>query len=224
VDPASGLHLASIQIMNDSAFDVDSFVTDRVGQASRAQAAASISGTGSSQPLGILPAITAKGSGAVGTGGWFTPTAATPGYQIGTSTTATELVTGAVAFKDVLAMITYVDPAYRDAGNCSWVMNDTTMQAMRSVASNTGFPLWQPSVQVGGTNADRLYGYPVVIDQNVSLTASTALARSSVRSIAMVARTVEGWLLRLVSGMPTSFRLGSSVTCGSTFARTTCAP
>ena len=88
---------------------------------------------------------------------------------------STELAAGALAFDTVLKMITYVDPAYRDAGNCTWVMNDTTMQAMRSVASTTGFPLWQPEITVGGTApGDRLYGYPVVIDQNVaSLTAST---------------------------------------------------
>ena len=171
----SGLHLASIQIVNDSAFSVDEFIRTRVGEAlGRARAQYAYSGSGSSQPLGINTAINATGAGSVGGGGWFPLGTATAVQQIGTSATATELVSGALAFSDVLKMITYVDPAYRDAGNCTWVMNDTTLQAMRSVASTTGFPLWQPDITVGGTYSDRLYGYPVKIDQNVaSLTAST---------------------------------------------------
>lgn len=171
----SGLHLASIQIVNDSAFSVDQFIRERVGEAlGRARAQYAYSGTGSSQPLGVNTAINAVGAGSVGAGGYYALTAAHNVNTIGSGATATELVSNSLAFDTVLKMITYVDPAYRNAGNCSWVMNDTTMQNMRAVASNTGFPLWQPNVQVGGTSADKLYGYPVVIDQNVaSLTAST---------------------------------------------------
>lgn len=198
----SGLHLASIQIVNDAAFSVDEFIRTRVGEAlGRARALYAYSGTGSSQPLGVNTAINAKGAGSVGAGGWFPLTAATPVQQIGTSATATELVSGALAFADVLKMITYVDPAYRDAGNCAWVMNDTTLQAMRSVASTTGFPLWEPDIHTGGTSSGRLYHYPVTIDQNVaSLTASTVSGPIfGALDHAMVLRQVnQAGILRLV--------------------------
>ena len=198
----SGLHLASIQIVNDSAFSVDGFIRTRVGEAlGRARAQFAYSGTGSSQPLGVNTAIVAKGAGSVGTGGFMNLTAATPVQQIGTSATATELVSGALSFGDVLKLITFVDPAYRDAGNCTWVMNDTTLQAMRSVSSTTGFPLWTPDIHVGGTSSGRLYGYPVVIDQNVaSLTASTVSGPIfGALNHAMVLRQVnQTGLLRLV--------------------------
>lgn len=198
----SGLHLASIQIVNDSAFSVDDFIRTRVGEAlGRARAQYAYSGTGSSQPLGVNTAINALGAGSVGAGGYYSLTAATPVQQIGVSSTQTELVSGALAFVDVLKMITYVDPAYRDAGNCSWVMNDTTLQAMRSVSSTTGFPLWQPDITVGGTASDRLYGYPVKIDQNVaSLTASTTSGPifGSLQHAMVLRQVNQAGILRLV--------------------------
>ena len=171
----SGLHLASIQIVNDSAFSVDEFIRTRVGEAlGRARAQYAYSGSGSSQPLGVNTAINAKGSGSVGAGGYFALGTATAVQQIGVSSTATELASNSLSFGDILKMITYVDPAYRDNGNCTWVMNDSSLQAQRAVASTTGFPLWEPDVHTGGTSSGRIYHYPVVIDQNVAnLTAST---------------------------------------------------
>jgi HK97 family phage major capsid protein len=198
----SGLHLASIQIVNDSAFSVDQFIRDRVGEAlGRARAQYAYSGTGSSQPQGVSTAINAKGAGSVGAGGYFSLTAATPVQQIGVSSTQTELVSGALAFVDVLKMITYVDPAYRDNGNCAWFMNDATLQAERSVSSTTGFPLWSPDITVGGTSSGRLYNYPVVIDNNIaSLTASTTAGPIfGALDHAMVLRQVnQAGILRLV--------------------------
>ena len=196
----SGLHLASVQIVNDAAFDVGQFVTDRVGEAiGRAQAAAVISGSGSSQPLGLLTAIAAKGAGSVGGGGFYSPTAAKPVYTVGSSTATTELINGSPSFASILDMITYVDPAYRQ--DAAWVMGDQTMQKLRAVSDTFGHPLWQPSVQVGGTSADRLYGYPVTIDQNVPGLVASTLGGPVFGSLshAMVLRTVDqANLLRLV--------------------------
>lgn len=195
----SGLHLASIQIVNDSAFDVDSFVTDRVGESiGRAQAAAVINGTGSSQPLGLLTAITAKGAGSIGGGGIYTPAAAKPVFTVGSNTSTTELINGSPSFASILDMITFVDPAYRQSA--SWVMGDTTMQKLRAVSDTFGHPLWQPNVQVGGTAADSLYNYPVVIDNNMPGLVASTIGGPVFGSLshAMVLRTVDqAGLLRL---------------------------
>jgi len=198
----AGPFFASIQVEHDSAFNVQSFVNERIGEAiGRAQAAAAWSGTGSSQPLGLTTAITAKGAGAVGTGGFYNAIAAHPAYVVGSNTASTELGIGALAFDTVLNLITYVDPAYRKAGNCAWVMCDTDLQNQRKVSDTFGHPLWQPNVQVGGTEADRLYGYPVHIDNNAPKIAASTLSGPVFGSLdhAMVARNVrQAGVMRLV--------------------------
>lgn len=176
----AGPFLASIQIVNDSAFSVDGFLRDRIAEAQgRAQAAATWSGTGSSQPLGISAALTAKGAATVGSGGVYQVPAARKVYDLANqSTSSTELVEGRPSFQSVLDLITMVDPAYRAAGgDARWVMNDLDLQNLRSVTDTFGHPLWQPSVTVGGNEpGDRIYNYPVTIDNNApgfSKTAST---------------------------------------------------
>jgi HK97 family phage major capsid protein len=176
----AGPFLASIQILNDSAFSVDSFLRDRIAEATgRAQAAVAWGGSGSSQPLGLTAALVAKGNGSTGTGGIFVTPAARKVYNLanqGTSTT--ELAAGMPAFQSYLDMITIVDPAYRGPGSdAQWYMNDKDLQNARSVTDTFGHPLWRPGVTVGGTGAtDEIWGYPVTVDNNApgaSLSANT---------------------------------------------------
>jgi HK97 family phage major capsid protein len=71
-------------------------------------------------------------------------------------------------------MTAKVDPAYRASGRCTWVMNDNTQWKIRGITDQQGHPLWQPNVQLGGD--DRIYGYPVLIDQNIGDISTTANA------------------------------------------------
>jgi HK97 family phage major capsid protein len=182
----SGVILASIQLINDSAFDVDQFVSDRIGEAIGRKIAAELhTGTGSSAMLGIETALIARGKGATrGLGGLFksgtyTNYAATAGgnafaYQFGTTATA-KLANALIGFDDILGMISTVDPAYRASGRCCFVANDATLSMLRGITDAYGHPLWSPAVAVGQN--DTLYGYPVMVDQNtssVSTSASTA--------------------------------------------------
>ena len=67
----AGPILASLQLVQDSAFDVDDFVAARLGEAvGRTIAAAAISGTGSGQPEGVITALAAKGAVGSGSGGY----------------------------------------------------------------------------------------------------------------------------------------------------------
>lgn len=190
----AGPFLASVQIVNDSAFNVDSFVRTRIGEAvGRAQAAAAWNGTGASQPLGITAAINAVGAGSVGNGGFYSAIAAHPAFTVGSNTASTELAIGALAFDTILNLITYVDPAYRNAGNTTWVMCDKDMQNQRKVSDTFGHPLWQPNVTVGGTQAgDTLYSYPVLIDNSAPPIAANTLSGPLFGSLqhGMVARNV----------------------------------
>lgn len=194
----AGPFLASIQVMNDSAFSVDGFLRDRIGEAiGRAQAAVAWSGTGSSQPLGLTAALTAKGAGSTGTGGIFQTPAARSVYNLAHQGTATtELAAGMPAFQSYLDMIGIVDPAYRTPGSdACWVMNDKDLQNARSITDTFGHPLWNPDVTVGGNAANgRIWGYPVVVDNNApgASTSASTLGGPLFGSLqhAMVARNV----------------------------------
>lgn len=207
----AGPFLASIQLLNDSAFSVDGFVRERISEAiGRAQAAVAWSGTGSAQPLGLETAIIAKGASSGASGGVFVEGAARPVTTFGNVSTplANEGLAGAMSFSTVFDLIATIDPAYRGVsnagpsvspGNPAWYMNDATLQAERKVVDQMGRPLIQQSVNVGGNGlGDTLGGYPVVIDNNApSITANAtptaALASGPVFGSlhhAMVARNV----------------------------------
>jgi HK97 family phage major capsid protein len=181
---AVGPFLASLQLVEDSAFDVDQFVAERIGEAlGRSIAAIAISGTGSSQPLGVVTALAAKSAtGTVGSGS----ITATGGYlDLATALevktfagTPTELAGNLLSPQTIIGMIQSVDPAYRNdpadgTPLSKFYMNDSQLAGMRSVVDDYGRPLLQDPTHEKGVPS--LYGYPVVIDNNIpNLTASTA--------------------------------------------------
>jgi HK97 family phage major capsid protein len=172
----SNVILASLQIINDSAFDVDSFVSDRIGESiGRKVAAELITGSGSSALLGVQTALAAVVGSGVGLGGIYQPTAGAVVNTLGSFAvppTQHSLTAGVPAFADLLKLIEYVDPAYRAMGNCKFVFNSNTLSLLRTVSDGYGHPLWNPNVQVGGN--DDLYGYGYQIDQNVANISTTA--------------------------------------------------
>lgn len=178
---SNGVQLVSLQLAQDSAFDIDSYVQNRVGEAlGRALSAAAVSGTGASQPLGITTALNAGGAVSGQNGGGFVQLTAATGVNVyGTTGTApagtnyvqtTELLSGALAPQTVAKVIGSVDPAYRKLG-AKWYLNDLTLQAMRNVVDGFGRPLY---TEILDDSKPMLRGYPVVVDNNLaSLTAST---------------------------------------------------
>lgn len=207
----AGPFLASIQLINDSAFSVDGFVRNRIAEAiGRAQAAVAWSGTGSGQPLGLETALIAKGASSGASGGIFLESAARPVTTFGnvSPALASEGVAGAMSFQTVFDLIATIDAAYRGVsnagpdvspGNPAWYMNDATLQAERKVTDQMGRPLVQESVNVGGnTLGSTLGGYPVVIDNNApSVTANATPSAANASgpvfgslNHAMVARNV----------------------------------
>lgn len=173
--------LASLQLVQDSAFDVDSFVGDRIGEAiGRQTAALAISGTGSGQPLGIIPALNARGA-VSSSGGYLTLGAATAVKTF--SGTTTELIANVLAPQTLVTMIQDVDPAYYP--NAKWYMNASQAWNLRTVVDSNGRPIINfengfDADTVTGPNYNsnapvaKLLGFPVVIDNNIpNLTAST---------------------------------------------------
>jgi HK97 family phage major capsid protein len=197
--------LVSRQLMADSAFNVDEFVSARIGEAiGRAVAAHAISGTGSSQPLGIVPALAAKGSaGTVGgavaaTGGFLNLATAASVKTFAAPAGATELVGNVLSPATCLAMVAAVDSAYWP--NAAWHMSPTQALNMAGVVDANGRPLLDFESGFEDGAMGKLLGFPVFTDANIG-----ALAASTVGgpmfgdlSAAMVQRTVrETGILRL---------------------------
>lgn len=200
----SGVILASVQLINDSAFDVDGFVNDRIGESIGRKVAAELhTGTGTGAILGIETALTARGHQAApamggvylsGTAGNWAATAGGDAYELGGSGAVAKLAAGLIGFDDILGMISTVDPAYRKSGRCIFVANDITLAMLRRITDAYGHPLWSPNVVPG--QPDTLYGYPAVIDQNMSNVSTVASTPGGLLfgdfKVAMVGRQVNG--------------------------------
>jgi HK97 family phage major capsid protein len=98
-------------------------------------------GTGSSQPTGIL--------------------AASGGASVGESAASS-----AITRDNIIDLIHSVDPAYRTGPNVAFMMNDSTVAALKklTVGTSDDRPLWQPDV-VNGTPGF-LEGYRIITNQD----------------------------------------------------------
>jgi HK97 family phage major capsid protein len=131
----SGIVLASLQVLQDSVFPLDTWLPSHLGiRIARKVAADLVNGTGSSQPLGILTnaPVTTTGTGVSG-----------------------------ISYDNLIDLEHSLDPAYRS--NCRFMMNDATLAVIRKIKDTQGHPLWVP-VPVPGM-APTINGQPYFIDQ-----------------------------------------------------------
>jgi len=136
----------SIQLLQDSAFDIEAFLARLLGERiGRALNADLTTGTGTGQPQGV---VTAAAQGKVGTTGQTT----------------------SVTYEDLVDLEHSVDPAYR--ANAQWMFHDTTLRALKKLKDSQGRPLWQSGLAV--REPDTILGYPYVINQNMPQMAANA--------------------------------------------------
>lgn len=134
----SRLVLVSLQLLQDSAFDLDVWLPRKLGERiGRATAAHFISGTGSGQPEGVATNATASVTGAAGFG---------------------------ITYDNLIDLEHSIDPAYR--ANARFLLNDTTLSVIRKIKDSQGRPLWLP-VPVPGMPAT-INGVPYTIDQGMA--------------------------------------------------------
>lgn len=148
----SGLILASLELLQDSAFDLDTWLPTKIGQRlGRGVAADLVTGSGTAKPTGIVLAPTAGVTGATGQ------------------------ATG-IIYDNLVDLIHSIDPAYRQMGNCRFLMNDLTVAIIRKLKDSEGRPLWSPSMVQGleGPEPDTLLGYPIAIDNAMPVMAANA--------------------------------------------------
>jgi HK97 family phage major capsid protein len=131
----SGIVLASLQVLQDSVFPLDTWLPNHLGiRIGRKIAADLVNGTGSGQPLGVATnaAVSVTGTGVSG-----------------------------ISYDNLIDLEHALDPAYRQ--NCRFMMADSTLAVIRKIKDTQGHPLWVP-VPVPGM-APTINGQPYFIDQ-----------------------------------------------------------
>ena len=124
----------SEELMNDSIFDLESYISAEFARRIGAkEEEAFFTGDGSGKPLGILAA-----SGGAETG-------------------VTAVSATAITADELMDLFYSLKAPYRK--NAVWVLNDSTIKAIRKLKDNSGQYLWQPSL-VAGT-PDTILGRPV---------------------------------------------------------------
>jgi len=154
----SALPKASQRLLDDSAFDIESWLAGRIADKfARAEAAAFVAGDGVDKPRGFLTHSSVDNDiwtwGNLG----YVPTG----------------VDGDFAGADVIVDLVYALGAQYRA-NASFVMNSKTAGAVRKMKDNDGRFLWSDGLAAG--EPARLLGYPVLIAEDMPDIASDAAA------------------------------------------------
>ena len=124
----------SEELLNDSVFDLESYIAKEFARRIGAkEEEAFFTGDGSGKPLGIL--------------------AAAGGAETGVTAASSTAVTA----DELMDLFYSLKSPYRR--NAVWVLNDSTIKAIRKLKDNNGQYLWQPSL-VAGT-PDTILGRPV---------------------------------------------------------------
>jgi len=143
----TGMVRVPIELLQDSAFDIEALMNDLFGERlGRLANEVLTTGDGSSKPQGIVP-VAASG-------------------KVATSATALDA-------DEIIDLLHSVDPAYRSSPRVRWMMNDTTMAAIRKLKDGQGNYLWQMGdVRTGEPNT--LLGHPYSINQAMANPAASA--------------------------------------------------
>jgi len=139
---------ASSELVADTGFDLLGYLARQAGRAvGNAMGAHLITGSGSSQPSGIVTGAS-------------------------TGVTGSASVSGAFTADNLIDLYFSVIAPYRNSMSCAWIMKDATLASVRKLKDSQNQYLWQPSLIVG--QPDTLLGKPVFTDPNVAAVALSA--------------------------------------------------
>ena len=122
----------SEELLNDSAFNLESYFAQEFGRRiGTKEEEAFINGNGSSKPTGILTSA-----------------------EVGVTTASDKAITA----DELIDLFYSLKGVYRR--NAVWVLNDTTVKAIRKLKDNNGQYIWQPALKDG--DHDTLLGRPIL--------------------------------------------------------------
>ncbi|MBB3288165.1 MULTISPECIES: phage major capsid protein [unclassified Rhizobium] len=142
------------ELLQDSSVDIEAFVRGRlVTRLGRVTNRHFTVGTGVAQPNGIMVAAP------IGV------TAANGSSQV-----------TSVTYDSLVDLQHSVDPAYREGGDCRFMMNDDTVRIVRKIKDGQQRPIFVPGYESGnpGGAPDRLLGSPIQVNQSVASMAASA--------------------------------------------------
>lgn len=178
----TGMVKVPLELLTDSAFNMDALLNDLFAERlGRIANTALTTGSGSSQPNGIV-------------------TAATSGK--------TAAATGAVTFDEIIDLFHSVDPAYRQSPKCRWQFNDTTFAAISKLKDGQSNYLWRQG-DVRSGDPDLLWNKPYSINQAMAnMGASTTPILFGDHSRYVVRKVLGFQLIRLNERYAEAFQAG----------------
>lgn len=139
---------ASIEMLQDSMFDLESFLLDEFSRAfASAEEQAFCVGAGTTEPTGIFTAN---------------------GGSLGVTANANNAITA----DELINLVYSLRKPYRK--NAKFITNDSTVSLIRKLKDNNGAYLWQPSMQAG--EPDKLLGYDLLTSPYVPTVGASAYA------------------------------------------------
>lgn len=142
------------ELLQDSAINMEEFINARLRQRlGRVTNKHFTIGTGTNQPEGAITAA-----------------------QVGvTASNGTSQVT-AVTYDSLVDLQHSVDAAYREGGNCRFMMSDSALRQVRKVKDSSGRPIFVPGYETGnpGGAPNRILGDPVEVNQHMAAMAANA--------------------------------------------------
>jgi HK97 family phage major capsid protein len=138
----------SRELIDDTSTDLEGYLAMQAGRAlGNAFGAHAITGTGTTQPRGVVLDATLGVTGGTG-------------------------VVGVPTADNLIDLYFSVIAPYRNSPAARWIVKDSTVGALRKIKDTTNQYLWQPGL-VGGA-PDTLLGKPVLTDPNVAATGLNA--------------------------------------------------
>lgn len=148
----SAMPKASQRLLEDSAFDVEGWLAERIAQKfARAEAAAFVNGDGTNKPRGFLAYTIAADADALWGQIGYIPTGAAGDFRSANPADA------------IVDLVYALDAGYR--ANAAFVMNSKTAGAVRKMKDNDGRFLWSDGLAAG--EPARLMGYPVLVAEDM---------------------------------------------------------
>ena len=140
-----------VELIQDSAIDVVQFVVNRLAtRLGRITNQHYTTGTGSSQPFGVMA-------------------------RAATGKTGTTGQTLTVIYDDLIDLIHSVNSAYRSRG-ARFMLRDTSVAVIRKLKDTSGRPIWNPgdNESISGGTPSTICGYPYTVNDDVAAMAANA--------------------------------------------------
>ena len=130
------------ELLQDTGVDLEGYLAMQAGRAvGNALGVHLATGTGSSQPAGIVTGSTAGKTGA-------------------------NSVSGAFTADNLIDLYHSVIGVYRNSPKCGWMMRDASLGALRKLTDAASQYIWQPSLSAGAP--DTLFAKPIYTDPNIA--------------------------------------------------------